>query len=263
MRRIVLATVVLVLAGPVWATVDISCEQVGDTNEIVVSFVNSEPNRVRAFALDITLSSGVFEDVNCVNTDYWVYPGSISFDPATQEFEPGLCLCDAGYPGTHGGLDTNAVGIEMASLYVGEANAPAQAAELVRLRIDGAGSIEMSISENVIRHGVVMENPYEVVTVNTTGCTIEIDPTIGTCWDTVNECAGQPEGDANCDGCKDFLDLGMVKVSIFKVKGDPGYNCCADFNHDNAVNFMDLGVLKINFLQCWWSPATGNQNCPP
>jgi hypothetical protein len=82
------------------------------------------------------------------------------------------------------------------------------------------------------------------------------------CWDAT-ECGGQPSGDGTCDGNVNFLDLGQLKVSFFKNKGDPGYNCCADYNQDESVNFLDLGILKVNFFTGGYAPSTGNQNCPP
>jgi hypothetical protein len=92
---------------------------------------------------------------------------------------------------------------------------------------------------------------------------VEIEPQ-PTCWDNANECGGQDNGDANCDGGMNFIDLGLLKVAFFSTKGQPNYNCCADFNHDEAVNFLDLGILKSFCFFCGgFTPATGNQNCPP
>jgi hypothetical protein len=88
------------------------------------------------------------------------------------------------------------------------------------------------------------------------------DPNLGTCWDAA-ECAGQPFGDCTCDGNVNFTDLGCLKVSFFLSKGQPGYNCCADFNHDNTVNFLDLGIIKVNFFTGGYVPSTGEQSCPP
>jgi hypothetical protein len=87
------------------------------------------------------------------------------------------------------------------------------------------------------------------------------DPNAYTCWDPL-ECKGQPLGDATCNGSVDFPDLGALKVSFFKSAGQPGYNCCADFNQDGSVNFLDLGIIKVNFFTGGHVPATGNQNCP-
>jgi hypothetical protein len=88
------------------------------------------------------------------------------------------------------------------------------------------------------------------------------DPEGYTCWDPL-ECAGQPLGDATCDGTINFADLGPLKISFFKSKGQPGYNCCADFTRDGVVNFADLSPIKINFFTGPHNPATGNLRCPP
>jgi hypothetical protein len=92
----------------------------------------------------------------------------------------------------------------------------------------------------------------------------DYDPILGTCWDNVNECGAQDKGDVNCDGWINFIDLGLLKVALFSTKGQPNYNCCADFNHDEAVNFVDLGIMKSFCFFCGgYTPATGNQDCPP
>ncbi|HUT29842.1 MAG TPA: hypothetical protein VMX13_08620 [Sedimentisphaerales bacterium] len=83
-----------------------------------------------------------------------------------------------------------------------------------------------------------------------------------TCWDQ-SVCTGQPFGDATCDGNVNFLDLGALKVAFFSLKGDAGYNCCADFSHDGSIDFLDLGIIKVNFFTTGHSPSTGNQDCPP
>jgi hypothetical protein len=88
------------------------------------------------------------------------------------------------------------------------------------------------------------------------------DPNLGTCWDPA-ECGGQTCGDINCDGSVNFIDLGLMKVAFFSCAGDANYNCCADLNHDGCVNFIDLGLLKVCFFTMGWTPATGEQSCPP
>jgi hypothetical protein len=82
-----------------------------------------------------------------------------------------------------------------------------------------------------------------------------------TCWD-ITECAGQPSGDVTCDGNINAVDVYQFKIHWLMVWPDPGYNCCADFNHDGHVNTFDLFKLKQNWLTSGWVPATGNQNCP-
>ncbi|HUT28283.1 MAG TPA: hypothetical protein VMX13_00715 [Sedimentisphaerales bacterium] len=77
------------------------------------------------------------------------------------------------------------------------------------------------------------------------------------------QCGGQPKGDASCDGNVNFIDLGQLKIAFFSIKGQPNYDCCADFNHDEAVNFSDLGILRMNFFSTGHTPATGGQDCLP
>ncbi|MHC4475656.1 MAG: PEP-CTERM sorting domain-containing protein [Planctomycetota bacterium] len=86
-----------------------------------------------------------------------------------------------------------------------------------------------------------------------------------TCWDH-NECAGQPYGDATCDG-----DIGIMNLAdLFALKAYFGRcapwtapECCADFTHDGCINLADLYVLKRNFGTSGYTPSTGNQTCPP
>jgi hypothetical protein len=42
------------------------------------------------------------------------------------------------------------------------------------------------------------------------------DPSAGTCWDAA-ECAGQPTGDATCDGSVNLADLLALKASFGKT----------------------------------------------
>ncbi|MHC4866288.1 MAG: right-handed parallel beta-helix repeat-containing protein [Planctomycetota bacterium] len=83
-----------------------------------------------------------------------------------------------------------------------------------------------------------------------------------TCWDA-SACAGQPSGDANCDGVTNLADLYVLKAAFGASAPWTGHNCCADFGHDGTVNLADLFTLKANFGATGYAPAVGNQNCPP
>jgi hypothetical protein len=272
MKKIIFAVAALLIAAPAMAAVDIDVTDGPGPNDITISFdASGEANLVRAFALDI-----VWDDpcmtivaVDCVSAGYYVYPGSISIDASGTVTDWGTCQCSTSYPGTLGD-EPNELTIEMGSLYVGEANAPDPNGDLVIITLGGCDSgdpnANVSITENAIRGGVVMENPDEVVTVNSPGGPISPDlaPCIEpTCWDNINECGGQSLGDSDCDGSVNFIDLGRLKVSFFTNKGDPAYDCCSDYNQDDSVNFLDLGILKVNFFSSGHTPATGNQDCPP
>jgi hypothetical protein len=146
---------------------------------------------------------------------------------------------------------------------------PAASGDLVILTLcgcdDGDDGTDVIVTENVLRGGVVMEDTEPVTVVLTGGST---DPNLPSCriphcWDNVIECGGQDDGDSDCDGSVNFIDLGRLKVSFFTNYPDPGYDCCSDYNHDMSVNFLDLGILKVNFFSSGHTPATGQQNCDP
>lgn len=82
-----------------------------------------------------------------------------------------------------------------------------------------------------------------------------------TCWDA-GQCAGQPSGDVTCDGSINLADIFALRASYANSKGEPAYNCCADFNHDDTVNLADLFVFKAGFGTDGYTPSTGNQACP-
>jgi hypothetical protein len=83
-----------------------------------------------------------------------------------------------------------------------------------------------------------------------------------TCWNT-SACAGQPQGDATCDGNVNLADLFAFKANWLKSAPWSGNECCADFDHSGHVSLADLFILKAGFGSSGHSPSTDNQNCPP
>jgi probable HAF family extracellular repeat protein len=69
----------------------------------------------------------------------------------------------------------------------------------------------------------------------------------GTCWDTA-VCAGQPTGDATCDGSVNLADLLALKASFGKSAPWTPPECCADFTQDGSVN---LELSAIGKHVCW------------
>ena len=53
-------------------------------------------------------------------------------------------------------------------------------------------------------------------------------------------------GDANVDGRVDCADMAMVRGSLGKNNGDPGFVAAADINRDNIVDIRDLAILAGN-----------------
>jgi hypothetical protein len=267
MKKTMFALAVLMLTAPALASVDITCSAGPGPNDLTISFNNSEGDLVRAIALDVTLDTGeaTICDVNCVNGDYIIYPGSISIDEDTGEvLDYGTCACDSSYAGTLGGIDTNGVTIEMGSLYAEGEPAPAQSGDLVILTLCGCvtgGTANVSIAENVIRGGVVMEDPALSPAVNLSGCSVSLPNCyVPTCWEA-QDCPGQPLGDATCDGSVNIMDVLKVKTSWLQTYPAAGYNCCADFDHNCSVNIMDILKVKANWLATGLG-GTGCQDCP-
>jgi hypothetical protein len=83
-----------------------------------------------------------------------------------------------------------------------------------------------------------------------------------TCWNA-SACAGQPFGDATCDGNAALADLFALKAAFGSSAPWTDPECCCDFNHDDSVNLGDLFILKAGFGSGPYSPSTGNQTCPP
>jgi hypothetical protein len=262
MKKVIVALAVFLLASPAWA-LDVWCTvgEGSDANLFTISFSGASAGAcVRGMAFDIQLDGdGTFSDVQCLSAayGYQIYPGSISIDGSGNVSDWGSCRCSGDYPGTFD--DANAMTIEMASAYeAGVDEDPCDSGDLVSFRVSGSGSIGVDIVTNAIRGEVVDENA-DPVTPGIAEC--DISPCMPTCREP-GQCGGHDDGDVNCDGCVNFIDLGLLKAAFFSTCGQPNYNCCADFNDDCGCNFIDLGIMKANFFDCGFTPATGNQNCP-
>lgn len=250
MKKFAIVMVVLVMAAPSVADVNFSCEggTGPDANLVIVTFTNtSGTDDVRAISVDISVSDGNIVDVNCVNGEYTTYPGSVQINDEGEVTDEGSCLCSPSYPGTLGD-DANGVTIEMGSLFIGHANAPNQVdEELVRFRIDPLeGTVTVTIDDNVIRGGVVMDDPNQNVTTNLPATCQVSGGEQPHCWD--GRCPGQGLGDATCDGNVNIMDVLKVKQSWLQTYPAAGYNGCADFDHNCSVNIMDILKVKQNWL---------------
>ncbi|MHC4623934.1 MAG: hypothetical protein ACYS4W_08530 [Planctomycetota bacterium] len=235
MKKIVFALVALLMAAPAFADVDITCAQVADEPNVIVSFNNTEGTAVRAFALEITASDGNIVAVECLNAGYYVYPGSIVIvDGSVTDW--GTCLA--------GGLDTPTVIVEMGSLYeVGVETAPPQSGDLVKVTLSATSDCNVCIAENALRGGVVMEDPALQPTVNAGCCDVLLGWAYPACWDYLTQCHGDCDNTADVKG-SDFLAL---KDSWYKVYGEAEYDPCADFDRNGEVKGSDFLTLKNNW----------------
>ncbi|MHC4193185.1 MAG: hypothetical protein ACYSP9_03285 [Planctomycetota bacterium] len=286
MRKIIFALVLLMLAAPAWAEVLITGAQVGDEPNAIVSFANSEGQHVRAFSIDIIVDGGaVITAVECLNDDYYVYPGSIQISDNTVT-NPGTCVCDDSYDDTLPGLDSNGVTIEMASLYsvndVEHPNAPLDAGDLLKITLSGNDTQTICIRANGLRGGVVME---DASTVEPNAPCFQVDLPASTCmgdghpdfaeWQLVGEpnCWCYPRqcsGDA--DGLQQFGlfwvytgDLNIFKIAFAQTVLPPDGICC-DSAHDIQFGLFrvyttDLNIFKTYFANTVVPCCDGNANC--
>ena len=176
MKKVVFALIVLMLAVPAGAEVLITIAQVGDSNQVSVSYdatSESDPNNfVRAFALDVTVDSGAeIAAVEVNDGEYWVFPGSMTFEvnSVTGDVEinsPGSAICDpCEYLGTLG-LEPSGMTIEMGALFPADTpgEAPPRQGELLKFRVNQGCCI--TVVQNQIRGGVVMQNPAQIFDFN-------------------------------------------------------------------------------------------------
>jgi len=300
MKKIIFFSVVLfLLVAPAWAEVTITTtvQQVQvkdpvtglpimvDTDAAIIGWSSSDANRVRAFALDITLdkpagdaaANPVIKSVTVLNAKYWVYPGQITIvdgnvtDYGTPVGDP--CV----YPGTLPGLDSNGVTVELGSLYVGGPNAPPTAGNLLKIVVND--NCVIKVAPNEIRGGVVMEDgssgtiwPADKPLNLYTRADKAVWRAVGRpkCW-----CRGinarQCHGDA--DGLSQqkqnywvFTNDLTILQGAWQIAGGPltTPGICADYDHlpQQKANFRvftnDLTILQQN----WQKANLPDCNCP-
>jgi hypothetical protein len=272
-KMIVILALVMVVCAPAMAAVTISGSRSGGT--IVLSYSVTGPNSVRAFAMDLSVSTGNVSGVSCSNASYWVYPGSIQISGGSVTGS-GTCVCASTYPGTKGGVGTSAVTVEMGSLYTG--SAPVSSGTLLTLTIsDSAATV--TVARNTARGAVVMENPDESASDNLpltipgappdclyvgrvfsgSGITnLTITTTHIWRWTQLGKpncwcCNAQKRGNAvytptSTATKTDLIDLAKIKntAQYGKSLGETGYNNnpCCDTNLSGKIDLVDLAKAK-------------------
>jgi hypothetical protein len=283
MRKLVATVVALLLASPALAGVQISCSFSG--NDVTIAYdASSEVDLVRAFALDVTVDAGTIDAVAWTNPDYDIYPGSIVIDAGGNVTDWGSPIASqSDYPGdTLGGLTTSGVTIEMGSLYAQGETPPAASGNLITLTVSGSPCV--TITENVIRGGVVMENPNNPANPSFTGCCAGVGPCYTgpdfAQWQAVGEpdswCEPrQCHGDA--DGLEEPYLRGMVWVGMNDVAvlvtgfratygGDPQVHpwIAADFDHYDEPYLrgtVRVGMNDVAELVQYFRAATVPADC--
>ena len=291
MKKLVVLTVLLMVAPAlaVPSNVDITVAKTG-TNELTVSY-STDANLVSAFGLEIIIDDPCISiaSVDCSgNADYDIYPGSIVITGGVAG-PWGQCLADGSYPGTPD--DPNHKTIEAGCLYAEGEDPPASSGPLAVVTLAGCDSVGaettclVRVIENVIRGGVVMEDPDEVPTVSEADGEVGHDLDICSCYGGMADwdqfvLVGQPECwcyPRQCHGDADGLpyglggywvavpDLTILKNAWNKPFGSlVGNEICADFDRlpyglgAYRVAVPDLTILKAN-----WNTAATPADCPP
>lgn len=284
MKKFSLIAVVLLLAAPAWAVVDITCECEGD--QITVSY-DAGTDTVRAFALDITVTAGTITAVDPTVTydpNYNIYPGSISIvdgevnDLGTPVGDPN------DHVDTKPGLGYSAITIEMGSLYAppDDANGPPSSGELIKLTISDTGA-SIIIEENEARGGVVLTNGT-APGINAPGCACECFPAghpdydewlykagKPSCWCNTRQCHGDVDGLEQQVGKGWFWvsenDLIILADAYGKVYStDPNWSTwiCADVDHKEqqvGKGWFRVSENDLIILAGYYGSSSIDPNC--
>jgi len=271
MRKISLILVVLLMSAPVWADVAITCSNEG--NEVTVSYADTgEPNKVRAYALDIVVDSGAkIVDVNDnVNPDYTIYPGSIQIAGGVVTDDGNAVADPCDYPSdTQPGVGSSGITVEMGALYSppNDANGPPPTGVLLKFTVDNECNV--TITENGARGGVVLTDPTQAssLTAPGTGATPPYHVVLDcfpSSYTTYNDWVtlGKPDcwcSAYQCDGDADGATSGYQKYRVFspdfnilganwkKKIDDPTLDPCADFDHKPS-GYQKYRVFSPDFI---------------
>ena len=167
MKKLIVILAVLALAMPSMAAVTLTGTATGLTATIHYNY-DGVGSRPRAFALRIAASAGHIDAVGKIKTadgvstaaspGYGIYPGSIDITADGTVVSYGSPVEPNSLPNAaHTGLNEGAVVVALGSLYVGDANKPANSADLVTVTCRQACTLTVT-QEVTSRGGIVGEN---------------------------------------------------------------------------------------------------------
>ena len=277
MKKIVCALVVLALAAPASAAVNITAVQdaPGEPNA-TISYECTGGEVVRCFGLDIQLDNDeTIIAVECLSDDYYLNPQKFTYDGVTPDFGSTPCLCNAD-DGLLGGLDSNGITIAMCSLYADDDPdhnvPPATSDGLVKITLSGSACI--TITENGKLPGVLDED------------NVDIDPNfVGVCVDAGCQCLGDISDTGGTGPPDTFVDIGDLNALLMAMFGQypagdgtgryllnpvpPGFECM-DISDTGGTGppdtFVDIGdlnaLLMAMFAQYPAGDGTGRYLIP-
>lgn len=229
MKTLCALLAVLLAASPVLAAVRIIAEPAGNT--VAIKYA-TDGERVRAFALDITVDKGNIVEISdfirgestAAKPGYGIFPANfaryITVDADTGEvakwdvndYTPVADPCDSG---ALGGLGTSGITIEMGALYYptddSSPNAPPTSGTLFKLTLSETATVTVALNE--IRGGVVLTDPETPATVTLSQATAVVPGgdvaaagsqeyaewvAVGrpACWTYPRQCHGDADGQA-------------------------------------------------------------------
>ena len=299
MNKFACLMIMLAIAAPTMASVDVNAVQVGSTTDVDINYTNSEGQPVRAFSLRITVDSGTITAVDagdpCV-VDYYVYPSTIVID-GNDVTSYGTPVAPNSTPGASGtGLDTNTVVLEMGSLHdpcdALHPSPPGDDGKLCTITVSGDCNVALAV-EQTFRGGIVMEDANAPGSVNLTGCSVvtqcfpctapyanqcaDFQTYVSNGWNADCWCeAYQCDGDANLDTQGLFTkyrvytnDLNLIIANWKKQMNTPalgGADPCADVAHDSQGLFTKYRVYTndLNVVIAHWKDQDGDLpgDCP-
>jgi len=268
MRKIVLTLAVLMLATPALAAVRIIVTD--ETNLVAAIKYQTDGEKVRAFALDITVDAGTIDAISDYikgesvpgNIGYGIFPANfaahITVDPATGEVKSWdvaayTPVAPATDPGALGGLGTKGITIEMGALYSPpedtSPNAPPNSGTLCKIKLSGEAKV--TVKENATRGGVVLTDPKVTPTVDLKQATgVQIKKVVD-CFPSTNA------------AYNDWVALGKPNCWCAKPNGS-GYQCDGDADGATETAFKyriygkDLSAVVAN-----WKKKAGDATLDP
>jgi hypothetical protein len=280
MKKILLVMAILLIATPTWAGLTITATSPDcNTVQIYYDMDVSDPNLPRAFALEISLDNDAnIGPVTYVDPNFHVYPGSIVIT--------GGVVTDQGTPVAES--DVNSMIVEMGSLYAADdpchTSPPAENSTLLIFKVQNDKDCNVSLAQNAIRGGVVMEDTTQEFSpsyVTLTGCHVDgcdgcnfpsdhpdysawLARSSPPSWCNPRQCHGDADGLMETRGKNDFwvgypdLDLfldGFPITTLTYVDEATHPWIAADFDHDIEtrgknnfyIGYPDLDIFLANF----------------
>ena len=235
MKKLVSLIAILALATPMFAaTVSVYCVDDVETGWVNI-YWDAGSDEVSGFGLDITAVDANIIGIKDLDTDYWVFPGTIEIVDGNI-VKDGNAIAPATDKDALGGLCTGGSTIEMAALYASGATPPDSNGLLCKIKVDQMCTL--NITTNDTRGGVVMKDA-NAATVAPSSCNVY--------W-------------AGCQGCGDATGDFMISpadgVLLSNAWINAVYDARVDFNRTGPPISPADGVILSN---SWISGLGCNQ----